>query len=395
LEEIIELKNRFYILATSSLADDRTHVLQHDHTFAVFDRHGDVQPLRFNEQGMYWLGTRHLSRIELRINKERLPLLSSAVLDDNLLLTADLTNPDIFKNGEVMIPRGTLHFFRSKFLWEGVCYERILIWNYSVVPLEVSFSILLEADFMDIFEVRGMKRKKRGQLLKTVVGENHILYSYKGLDGMVRRTTVACSPSPNKISDSELRFDAKLNPKTEATFYLTLSCGSDDSPPAPLLTFNQGFSKAKSLRRKVETNDCQVSTSNEQFNDWLNRSFNDLHMMLTKTSDGLYPFAGVPWFSTVFGRDGIITALETLWIGPDIAKGVLTVLSSTQATEDDPENDAEPGKIIHEMRKGEMAQLKEVPFGRYYGSVDATPLFIILAGAYYEKTGDKDHIKKI
>ena len=118
-------------------------------------------------------------------------------------------------------------------------------------------------------------------------------------------------------------------------------------------------------------------------------------MLMTETAHGAYPYAGVPWYSTIFGRDGIITAMLLLWCAPYFAKGVLRTLADLQATDHDPASDAEPGKILHERRGGEMAALGEVPFRRYYGSVDSTPLFVMLAAQYYQRTGDLDTIRDI
>lgn len=395
MEEIIRVKDQYYILATSSLTDDRTRVLKHGETFAIFDRSGDIQPVGQGEQGIYHEGTRFLSRLELRLGSIRPLLLSSTVKEDNSLIAVDLTNPDIFRNGEVVLPHGALHIFRAKFLWQGVYYERLRFSNYSASSVDLSFSLSFEGDFADIFEVRGIRRAQRGSLHKQVVDKAQVVLTYTGLDGSTRQTRISCSPAPQELSSDTFQYTLPLKPKEVKTFSLTIACEAPGITPPLRLSYEQAFTKAERALKTARNQYCDLYTSNEQFNDWVNRSLADLQMMITDTEVGPYPYAGVPWFSTVFGRDGIITALETLWINPEIAKGVLAYLASTQAQEVIPEQDAEPGKILHEMRKGEMAALGEVPFGRYYGTVDATPLFVILAGYYYRQTEDLSFIKSI
>src|ERR1019366_8565527 len=162
-----------------------------------------------------------------------------------------------------------------------------------------------------------------------------------------------------------------------------------------LLPFDDARTEAQADLERFSAWSCHVHTSNGQINAWINRAVSDLHMLTTELATGPYPYAGVPWFNTPFGRDGIITALECLWLRPQLARGVLAYLAATQATEVIPEQDAEPGKIVHEIRRGEMAVLKEMPFGCYYGSVDATPLFVLLAGAYHERTGDRAFMESL
>ena len=185
-----------------------------------------------------------------------------------------------------------------------------------------------------------------------------------------------------------------LEPQCETAFTLTIECRREEAEtqPAP---YDDALQRMNHQRSTSPLADVDISTSSEQFNYWIRRSHADLMMMLAQTPFGPYPYAGVPWFSTVFGRDGIITALELLWVAPSVARGVLTYLAATQATSFDAERDAEPGKILHEMRKGEMAELREVPFGRYYGTIDGTPLFIVLAAAYYERTADLEFLREI
>lgn len=394
VDDVIRVEDQYYILATSSLADDRTRVLKHGETFAVFDRYGDIQPLGLGEQGIYHEGTRFLSRLVLRIGHQRPLLLSSTVKEDNARLAVDLANPDLTVDGHVVVPRGTIHILRTKFLWEGTCYERLRIFNYGLTAVDVPLSLFVDADFADIFEVRGLTRKRRGQLRERVAENGRVLITYDGLDGVTRRTRLECSLTPRATSGSEIGFDIRLEPKREVTIDLTISCEGSEVNVLPS-SFDAAAHAAEQTLIRARSEDCQIYTSNEQFNDWLNRALADLHMMITDTPHGPYPYAGVPWFSTAFGRDGIITALECLWINPLMARGVLAYLAATQAREVIPEQDAEPGKILHEARLGEMAALGEIPFKRYYGSVDATPLFVILAAAYYERTGDRSFIESI
>src|SRR5207248_5044458 len=195
-------------------------------------------------------------------------------------------------------------------------------------------------------------------------------------------------------ASGEITVPVRLGPQQEMVFYLNVYCECNGGR-RDVVSFDEALLRVHCEKNASPLAGIDIYTSNEQFNDWLNRSRADLSMMLAHTPFGPYPYAGVPWFATAFGRDGIITAMELLWLAPEVAKGVLSYLAATQATSVDPERDAEPGKILHETRKGEMAQLREVPFGNYYGSVDSTPLFAMLAGADYERTCDQEFLRSI
>ena len=379
----------YYIVAPAPLAGERDRVLKQGDTFAVLDHHGDIRPVGMKEQGLFHEGTRFLSCLILRLGRGEPLFLSSTVKEDNTLLAVDLTNPDIRDGDHVAVPRGTVHVFRGVFLWDAVCYQRIRVRNYGAARVEVSFALRFESDFADIFEVRGSERPRRGRALPPLAAGGSVALGYEGLDGVVRRTRLTFAPAPRQLTATEAHFTAALDPQQEATFQLTVACEPGGAAPPPPRTYDEGLEQAAAALAAAKARAADVYTSNEQFNDWVNRSLADLDMMVTHTPHGLYPYAGVPWFCTPFGRDGIITALQTLWLNPDVARGVLTYLAATQADATVPEEDAEPGKILHETRCGEMAALKEIPFGRYYGSVDATPLFVVLAGAYFERTADR------
>jgi glycogen debranching enzyme len=386
--------DRWRVAAGAARADDRTRVLKHDDTFGVFDRYGDIQATGLGEEGLYHLDTRFLCRELLLVDRARPLFLSSTVKDDSSLFIVEAMNPDLYSDGQVAVAKGALHFFRARLLWNPLCFEHIRIVNYGMETVTFTLAIALAADFVDIFEVRGTARPRRGTLLPVETSGAGLLLAYRGLDGLTRRTRIHVRPRPARTSSSGVEFELTLAPGVESHVYVDVACEIDGQPA----TANLPVSYADALQhaqREGEHNgsDCRIRSPNEVFNRWLDRSRSDLYMLTTRMREGPYPYAGVPWFATEFGRDGIITAREFLWVDPSLARGVLAHLAATQAREKDPARDAEPGKILHEARHGEMAILREIPFGRYYGTVDATPLFVALAGAYHARTGDLDFIR--
>ena len=392
MNNIIRWNDQFYILASSSLADDRTEVLKHGETFAVFDRYGDIHHVLPGPQGLYHEGTRFLSRFELSLGSQRPMLLSASAKEDNTVFTVDLTNPDLMLDRQRLVPRGTLHLRRTRFLWEGTCHERIRVHNYGVTKIALCLALAMDADFADLFEARGRERPRRGRRLDTVRSDNGLVISYEGLDQTVRRTHIRCLPAPRKVTTDSFTIESLIPPHASMTWDIAVACEIKAQRRRAKVSYDHANEKADRALQDAKTHDAHVYTSNEQFNHWLNRSLADLHMLISETPQGSYPYAGVPWFSVPFGRDGIITALQMLWVNPALARGVLGFLAATQATELRPDQDAEVGKILHETRRGEMAALGEIPFGKYYGTVDATPLFIVLAGAYYERSGDRQFL---
>ncbi|HEX3103783.1 MAG TPA: amylo-alpha-1,6-glucosidase [Terriglobales bacterium] len=387
------ITQQYYIATKSAPTDDRARVLKYGSMFAVFDRLGDISNEGLGEQGIFYEGTRYLSEMTLRLWSERPLLLSSTIEPNNFLFTADLTNLDVSRGDSVAIHRGTLHLLRSRFLWQGVAYEELEFVNYGMEQLSVPLTIFFTADFADIFEVRGTLRGDRGHHLKEERSHNTIVLGYEGLDNVTRRMRITCDPPPDRITGPEMRFELELNPTQPRRFHLRMEC--DNGAAANHLSYPQARTRAFNEMQISAKTFPSIHSSNSRFNDWMNRSFADVQMMTIGNREHNFPYAGVPWFSTVFGRDGIITAMETLWITPWIAQGVLQFLAETQATEVDESHEAEPGKILHELRHGEMANLGEIPFARYYGSVDATPLFVMLAGEYYVRTGDKKLIQQL
>jgi glycogen debranching enzyme len=392
MAEMLKLEEQFSIISEAERHAESVRVLKRDDSFAVFDPHGDITPGPASPYGLYYGGTRFLSRLELLLGARQPLLLSSTVAEDNTVFTVDLTNPDVVRGATLALSRGALHLFRSRVLYNGGSIERIRIANHGLHSIEVPLTVRFDADFADVFEVRGTRRSRRGHRLEDVASGDAVLLRYRGLDGVERRTRMQSGRSPDRIENGSWFFRIALEQHEYAEIEIAATCEVGDEHRS-----TTAFEDVVRATRSGAAggDECRVITSNPSFDRWLRRSSADLRMMVTETPYGTYPYAGIPWFSTPFGRDGIITALELLWMAPDIARGVLTFLADTQATTTNDAQDAQPGKILHEMRDGEMAALGEIPFGRYYGSVDATPLFVMLADAYFERTQDLPLIDRL
>lgn len=392
-KELPHSPGKYKILSSSSRVEVQTHVLKHADLFGVFDSHGDIRLEGNGEQGLYNKGTRYLSRMELWIGARQPVLLGASVRRDNTLLTVNLSNPDLTDLDGRVVAHGTVHLFRAKVLRDGCCFEHLRVRNFGAEPVRLTLTFVFDADFADIFEVRGTPRERRGDYLPGEAGGERVTLGYHGLDGVTRKTVLAFSPEPRAITDQVVEYEVELMPHEQRDLYVTIACTEKEAGVLPL--YGEVLKLRQQEAQALKVDSCRVTTSNEQFNAWLERSFEDLNLLLTEVPDGFYPYAGIPWYSTFFGRDGLLTALMTLWINPHIARGVLGLLAQTQANEVDVDRAAEPGKILHEARDGEMAALREIPFGKYYGTVDATPLFVLLAGMYYEYTGDRPFIERI
>jgi glycogen debranching enzyme len=382
----------FYIPSLGPSARPR-RVLKHGDTFAVLDSHGDIGASAGGPDGLFDHDTRYLSRLELLVDGMQPLLLGSSVRDDNITLSVDLTNPDIYYDGHIVFPRNTIHILRTAYLWSGAAHQRIAVSNFGEAVVTLALSLSFRNDFADLFEVRGQSSQRRGQRQEHIEGESQVAFSYMGLDGAPRRTTLRLEPAPTQLLASGAVYHLKLAARNSQSLFFSAYC--DGFRTAPRVPYVSGLIAANRERRGVSKQSGVIQTSNRVLNEALCQAAADLCMLSTRTKEGPYPYAGIPWYSTTFGRDGLITALQLLWCDPSIAKGVLRHLAAYQASALDAEADAEPGKIVHEMRYGEMVALKEIPFGLYYGSVDATPLFVILLGHYVERTGDEATLRQL
>ncbi|RZF62621.1 amylo-alpha-1,6-glucosidase [Sphingobacterium corticibacterium] len=392
MKEEIAQEEEYHISSDAVNSDEVNMVLNYSNTFAVFDRSGNIHPHGKMVQGIYHQGTRFINTLILHVNGEKPLLLSGSIKEGNAIYSADLTNPILKKCN---IPENSVHIERHQFVREGAFYEEIKVLQYEPKSCSFDLSLDFDGDFRDIFEIRGMKRKVETNNVYPVYHHEYFETTYLGLDGVERSFEVYFqSDVEYTLERNQAVFFINLTPKKVITiqYCIHFLTGKEKKET---ISYAEASELNKFELNQSKTLFADIKTSNAQFNHWLYRSEKDFISLLSQTDHGKYPYAGVPWYNTPFGRDGIIAAMETLWINPEITKGVLLFLAANQANDLIPEKDAEPGKILHEARNGEMANTGEIPFKQYYGTIDATPLFIMLAGMYYDRTADLNLIKQI
>ncbi|MGD9881675.1 amylo-alpha-1,6-glucosidase [Reyranella sp.] len=388
----------FFIPAAASLAERRPRTLKHADSFGIFNPSGDAIAGPGSPEGLFYRDTRHLSHFLLTLNEQLPILLSSTVRDDNALLTCDLTNPDLYApDGRLLLEHDVIHLHRLRFLWNSTCHERLALRHFGTTAQNLRLGLSFAADFADLFEVRGTRRERRGKHDSSFVDRHAVELGYTGLDGQRRRSVLRFGAPVQSLTANSAMFHLALLPGETRVIDLTVECTTGEHPRSQVQVdaFLPALRRARRAMRLSASRTPVAVSTNTTFTEAWRRAVSDLYMLVTETEDGPFPYAGIPWFSTVFGRDSLITALQTLWLDPAIARGVLRHLARHQATDFDAPSDAEPGKILHETRSGEMALLGEVPFRRYYGSVDSTPLFVMLAGAYLERTADVDTLRAL
>lgn len=364
-------------------------VIKEKDLFLLTNREGEMPRQNTSGYGLYHQDTRYLSTYELFMEEVKpIVLLSTAEL--GFSAEQEMTNPLIYSHLGRPIPKQTIAIRRERLIDTSV-QERLFITNFNIFKIYLDLRLEVGADFADIFEVRGMTRPRRGEALPPYVTEDSITFAYLGLDGVERQAKITFSPRPNHISTQGVIYRIALRHRESTSFRVTVTI-NNSRPAAPFIT---SFDRMSKDYRDWMRSCTQVESPNEFFQSIIHRCLADVRLLRSGNGEEPYIAAGIPWFATLFGRDLLITSMQTLPYNSDTARQTLRLLAKHQGTRVDPWRDEEPGKILHELRLGEMARLDEVPFTPYFGSVDSTPLFLLLVGDYYAWTGDLQLIREI
>lgn len=366
-------------------------------TFFAAQRHGNVLPPGAPNVGLFHADTRFISHLELRVNGQQPGVLSSTTVGSDAS-RIDLTARGEEASGENLdLPVTGIYIRREQLLENDRFYETLEIHSFNNEEVKLTIELLFDADFMDIFQVRGLLRGTAGEYFVPQVNGTSVRFYYEGLDERSRATDICFSPAPHKLEERRAFWSLKVPGRSHQTIRTTIAMsvsepGQRNRDGALLAchgrTFEDAWPKAIYDQDEWDERCTRFRSDNEIFDALLRTSTEDFYALRMHENQGTSIAAGVPWFAALFGRDSLISSFETLVLDPELARGTLCVLAAYQGNQSNDERDEDPGKILHERRSGEMTNTNEVAFGRCYGSVDATPLFLILAHAYLQWTGD-------
>ena len=360
--------------------------------FLLTDTDGSIPLHNDSGFGLYHNDTRYLSGWDLSlIGVEPIVLLSTAEMgfgEEQVM-----TNPELVNEQGEILPSGSLEIRRQRVL-DVMLMETVQITNFALVPLALTLQYQFDADFVDLFELRGIRCKQRGQLLRPRLHPAAVTFAYHGRDDVVRELLVQFRRKPNLLRRHQALFHLNIEPGKAEEIGVAIAV---DRPAGPGRgSTQQSMLSVGESHSRWKQSGTQELTGNELFNAALDRSIADLRVLWTDRGPGLsYISAGVPWYDTIFGRDSALAAMMSLAVRPELARDVLRCLTRLQGKVVDPSREEEPGKIVHEIRQSEMANTGDVVFGRYYGSIDSTPLFVLLAAEYYRWTADLELMREL
>ena len=364
----------------------RRLVIKEDELFMYTDDEGLIPAAESSPLGLYFRDTRFLSRLEMTIG-DRPPVLLSSTAERDYLSSAEFTNLEIKGAGGEKIPQTSVHVRRTRLIADRV-YELLRVKNYHSVPVEVVIELTFDADFRDMFEVRGLRRHKRGTRLAPKIDGDTLTLAYYGLDEVLRKTIVRFEHSPTRLAGGTARFRLNLAPRERKVLRFSIEVVMPDAPPVRDGDFTARLSDQRRDYERWFAGATGIFTDSEQVTGVLRRGQADLRMMAMGTPHGRIVAASVPWFVAPFGRDAIVASLETLMLDTRPAIDCLRLLTRLQGRTESAFREEEPGKIMHELRRGELAALKSIPHTPYYGAIDTTAMYLLLVCEVVMWTGD-------
>jgi glycogen debranching enzyme len=380
--------------------------LKDDDLFLLTDTLGNVLSTcigddRAASMGLFCNDTRFLNRLELQI-EGRSPILLSSTADKGFVLSVLCANPHI---GDGI--RAESIGIKRELVLNGGLFEDIEIANYSTATVSFELSLSFDADFLDLFEIRGFNREKRGQLLhwlppqSTTSSSSPLLLTlaYQGLDGSLLESRISfVNRQPDALKGHTAIWRLELQSHETLTLGYRLEMlinGRSPSNVSAPMTLAQAKAAELMEEQTWRQQTTAIRSDKNTFNQIIQRAEQDVYLLRQSFTQGKALSAGVPWFSTLFGRDSIIAASQILMLDPQIARETLKILAFYQGKQDDEWRDEQPGKILHEIRFGEMARCQEIPHTPYYGTVDATPLWIMLYAEYFAWTADHETLESL